>query len=502
MKNNYFPVGLVTFLIILLIFGNILPVFSLTNHPSDSINTKKFSADITNLDETIKIISPLPTVPVFVLQGGSFHIELEAVAINQLYAYITTSYEPIIDEVFLDILELNKRNNTYHLIVSVPPETPEELYNLTILIDVDNTFYYTTSPRAVKVLTKFPHNFTFAHITDFHIGDPRGFRENINQTLGWKSIKKCIEEINLLQPDFVIISGDLVYGQLYPYEYSREYKKCYEILQLFDVPTFLCPGNHDGYKRYREDGLDFWQTYFGPLYYSFDYGNYHFTAINSYDAPAPLRSCLLFIPLNWGGYISDLQLHWIETDFASHQNQSLFVFLHHNPLWETLNESFTGLSYLNRKELQILAKTYGVEMVLAGHIHQDSVQVVNETVYLTTTTPGSETRNEDGYWGFRMIDIKNGKVVSYNYKEPKYSIPTYHLNCTIEYQDTFATATIDNNLDLNITAQVKFVMPLGEYTVDRGSIKMIRTDNESQEIYVKCRVEKNKEVIVNLYFDP
>jgi len=215
--------------------------------------------------------------------------------------HILPSYEPLVDEIWLDILEIHKSNNMWLLTVSVPPGTPEELYNLTVILDVDNTRYSSTRPRAVKVLTEFPNSFTFAHVTDFHLGDPRGFRENINQTIGWKSIKKCIEEINLLQPDFVVISGDLVYGQLYPYEYSREYEKCFEMLQLFDVPTFLCPGNHDGYNRFREDGLDFWKTYFGPLYYSFDYGDYHFTAINSYDAPAPLRACLFFIPLNWGG---------------------------------------------------------------------------------------------------------------------------------------------------------------------------------------------------------
>lgn len=502
MKKNYFPLGLTVFLILFMIFGNILPVFSHTHHQIVSAKPKQISLGINHLDETIKIVSPLSTVPFFVLQGGSFHIKFQAVSVNKVYAYITTSYEPLIDEIFLDILEIHKSNNTYLLTVSVPPETPEELYNLTVLIDVENTLYSSTNPRAVKVLTQFPHNFTFAHITDFHVGDPRGLKENINQTIGWKSIKKCIEEINLLQPDFVIISGDLVYGQLYPYEYSREYKKCYEILQLFDVPTFLCPGNHDGYNRFKEDGLDFWKTYFGPLYYSFDYGNYHFTAINSYEAPASLRACLLFIPLNWGGYISDSQLDWIETDLASHQNQSLFLFLHHNPIWETVNESFTGQSYLNRKELQILASTYGVDMVLAGHIHRDSVNIVNDTVYLTTTTPGSEIRNEDGYWGFRMIDIKKGKVVTYNYKDPKYSIPTYHLNYTIEYQGTIATATIDNSLDINITAHIKFIMPGGEYAVDRGAITMIRTNDSLQEIYVSSLVEKNHEVTVTLCAQP
>ena len=66
-------------------------------------------------------------------------------------------------------------------------------------------------------------NFSFVHLTDFHIGDPRGLKENIKQTIGWKAAKKCIEEINLINPDFLIITGDLVFGQIYPFEYSLEY---------------------------------------------------------------------------------------------------------------------------------------------------------------------------------------------------------------------------------------------------------------------------------------
>ena len=502
MKINYFLQGLIFFLILMLTLGSVMPAFSYTNQhlPSDHSNHMSIHAHL--LNETFKIFSPLSTVPVFVLQGGSFDIKLEALNINKISAYITTSYEPLVDQIWLDIIQIHTINDTCFLTVSVPPETPEELYNITVLIEVGNMIYSNTKPRAVKVLTKFPDSFTFAHVTDLHLGDPRGFRENIAQTIGWKSIKKCIEEINLLQPDFVIISGDLVYGQLYPYEYSREYKKCFEMLQLFDVPTFLCPGNHDGYNRFREDGLDFWKTYFGPLYYSFDYGDYHFTAINSYDAPSSLRACMLSFPLNWGGYISDSQLQWVKNDLVIHQNRSLFVFLHHNPLWETLNNSLTGQSYLNREELQMLVNTYGVDMVLAGHIHQDSVDIVNDTIYLTTTTPVSEIRNKDGYWGFRMIDIKNGKIDSYNYKDPKYSIPTYHLNYSIEYSGTRAMARIDNDLDLNITANIKFLMPQGEYKIDKGSIAMVRTDGNLQQIYVTSQVQKNHELTVTLYPEP
>jgi 3',5'-cyclic AMP phosphodiesterase CpdA len=433
------------------------------------------------------IQSPKPFEPVFVEIGSTMTITIKQISYEEISAYISTAYDEVIDEIWLDIININNEQ----INVQIPLNTPEELYNLTIVIEENDEFISYTQPRCVKVLEEIDDTYSFIHLADLHVGDIRGFTEGIQETIGHKSIKKCIEEINLLEPDFVIITGDLVFGQLYPFEYRFEYPKLWKMLLTFEVPVFLSPGNHDGYNKIFNDGFRFWEQYFGSFYYSFDYGNHHFQSINSYDMSAFLRFTFLFIPLNWGGSISDEQLDWIESDLQQINAERSFMFIHHNPLWNTNKNSLMLKDYYNRENLLNLIDSYDIDMVLAGHVHWDSVNITNDTVFISTTTPQSETDAEDGYWGYRLISIENGDIASYNYKEPKYSIPSYRINIT---QDNSNSAMISNDLDMDINAHVEFVLPLGDYSVNIGEIIMQRSNEYLTEIYVKAPIESNSEV--------
>jgi len=479
-------------IITILCSSNIVISATFIEDLSDNNYKIKFSEKPSLIDNiiknsSVKIDYPLSTVPVIVEKGGEFTVRFTSNTFDDAYAFISTSYEPIIDEFWLTVGDVWFSNELWNMNVTVPFITPEELYNITILLDKNGILLSSSQQRAVSVVEEFSNDFSFIHITDFHVGDPRGLLESIRETLGMKSIKRCISEINILHPDFVIISGDLVFGQLYPREYSREYKKCYELIQKFDVPTYLCPGNHDGYRRPFEDGLEFWKEYFGPLYYSFNCGNYHFQAINSYDMSALSRFTFLFIPLNWGGSIQDEQLNWIEDDLASSSTELTFMFMHHNPLWETKGDSLFRKSYKNRENLLELIDQYGVDMVLAGHVHFDNVTIINETIYLTTTTPSSSYSGNDSYWGYRLVKIEDGEIASFNYKEPKYSIPSYNLELSYINQDK---AQIVNDLETDINALVKFILPKDEYKVDYGEIVLTRENENYVELYVKVLVEE------------
>ena len=452
---------------------------------------------IQNIDEShsLEIVYPRSTIPVIVEKGGHFKIELQTESFDAVYAYISTAFEPVIDDFWLTTEDTMTMDGIWYINVSVPTVIPEELYNLTILLDQGSRLVMTSRPRAVSVIDELTDDFSFIHITDLHVGDPRGFTESIWRTIGMKSIKRCIHEINLLHPDFVIISGDVVFGQLYPFEYSKEYEKCYEMIQTFDVPTYLCPGNHDGYRRPREDGLQFWLEYFGPHYYSFDYGNYHFQAINSFDIPALRRLSFFIIAMNWGGSIQDEQLQWIQNDLEENSGDLNFMFMHHNPLWETTSDSLLGRKYKNREELLSLIDQHDVDMVLAGHVHVDNVTMENDTIFITTTTPESGIRAEDGYWGYRLIGIEDGAIASYNYQDPKYSIPSYKIKA--KYPNS-KKATVENGLLTDIKAHLKFVLPKADYVVDFGDIVLQREGEHYLELYVEAMVEQNSTAVIKV----
>ena len=442
--------------------------------------------------DELAIIYPKCSNPAIVEKGSTFTVIIEnGGGLNcRASVEISTAYEPVVDEYRLNIISCDVENELTYLEVYVPENVNEELYNLT----VTTANGFATEPRAVCIVDKIDGNFSFVHLTDFHIGDPRGMKVNIKETIGWKAARKCIEEINLIHPDFVIITGDLVFGQLYPFEYSFEYKKLYEILQEFDVPTYLCPGNHDLYIQAGQDGVKFWQRYFGSLYYSFDYGLAHFIMANSYDWPKKSRVGFSYVVFNWGGYIGDEQLNWIENDLKNCNAKLKCIALHHNPLWETKNDSLLGNEYYNRKELLKLIYEYGVDAVFAGHVHYDDVTIENETLFITTTTSSSGLER-DAYWGYRLIEVRNWSIYSYNYKEPKYSIPSYRLNCTFvnEYK-----VRIENDLERDLNVLIEFVVPVDSYKAKNGEIVEIRSNGEKMQVYVRAKIEKNAEKEVYL----
>lgn len=450
-------------------------------------------------DPVFTVLYPRLTDPVIVEKNSSFTIRYTAPYHEKISVSISTAYDPLPDYFNLEVEDLSLVDETWLCTVRVPSQVHEELYNLSVSITIGKFNFTVNVPKAVAVKEKITGNFTFIHITDFHIGDPRGIKESLWKTLGWKAAHRCIKEVNLLNPDFVVITGDLVYGQLYPGEYRREYRKCWEILQEFQVPIYICPGNHDGYIQLRDDGFKYWREYFGPLYYSFDYGKSHFICANSYDWSDSMRRSFLFIPLNWGGCVSDEQVSWIENDLLNSSGSKLKVMLiHHNPIWDTERDSLLGLSYHNREKLLSIIEDHGVDAVLSGHVHFDSVTTHGDTLFITTTTSCSNPGAEDAYWGYRMITVRNYTIVSYNYREPKYSIPLYHIDCR---EEGAYGKLIENKLDINITVTVNFLVPKGRYIVSNGTIKMIREKNNMMEVYVTVNVPMKSKVFVALNND-
>lgn len=455
---------------------------------SEPIRFQTYQAYYQNLDESdeLNILYPRSSIPVILTPTQSIIIEFQSIAFDHISAYLSTAYDQLPDTIPLSIDSITEEQNVKYATVTIPVDTPPELYNLTLTIETEGETYSATRPRAVSIKETMTDSYTFVHLTDFHIGDPRGLTENFKEIIGWKASRKTIEEINLLNPDFVIISGDLTFGQLYPFEYTFEYPKCYEILQEFNVPTYLCPGNHDGYVQTFQDGLTFWEDYFGPQYYSFDYHDTHFLSINSYDWPYKARLGFSYVVFNWGGSIQEDQLAWIENDLSTHSEAGqTYMMMHHNPLWDTTGDSLVGNGYYNQEELLHLIRTNGVDAVFDGHVHYDDITLDNGTLYVTTTT-ASSSLDEDGYWGYRLINVEDNAITQYNYQEPKYCIPSYNINI-LDVQPN--SITIENKLVKPITATHEFIVPAGEYTVNTGNIIQIREKEDMIAVYVTATIE-------------
>jgi len=202
--------------------------------------------------------------------------------------------------------------------------------------------------------------------------------------------------------------------------------------------------------------------------------------------------------LTWGGYIRDEQLNFIEQDLENNTDANkTFMFLHHNPLWDTKRNTLIGIGYNNREELLTLIDDYDVDMVLAGHTHIDNVTIQDDTIFIVTTTIESEISDPEGRWGYRQIKIEDGNIVSYNYKEPESSIPSYKIN--IKYENDY-TAKVINELEMNITVLLKFTVPKRAYLIQNGTVDLIRENNLRRQYYVLADIEKESEKEIKLSF--
>lgn len=123
--------------------------------------------------------------------------------------------------------------------------------------------------------TEFPaekENFRFAII-----GDRTG---GANQQ---GTFELAMNQLNLLQPDFVINVGDLIEGYSDEQtELNAEWDEADAILSTLEMPFFRTPGNHDIANHVAQQ---VWKDRFGATYYHFTYRNALFVVLDTEDPP-------------------------------------------------------------------------------------------------------------------------------------------------------------------------------------------------------------------------
>lgn len=207
-------------------------------------------------------------------------------------------------------------------------------------------------------LNNGPESFQFAIVSDRTGGHrPRIFSQ-------------AVEQLNLLQPEFVVSVGDLIEG--YSEDRARvaaEWLEFQTYVSRLQMPFFYVPGNHD-ITNLMMDRL--WKEKFGRSYYEFVYKNVLFLMLNSEDPPGKS-----------GGNISPEQHQFIRKALeANRQCYWTLVFLH-KPMWHYGDPSSNG--WLEVEKL-LGDRPY---TVFAGHLHNYRKFVRNgRNFYQLATTGG------------------------------------------------------------------------------------------------------------------
>jgi predicted phosphodiesterase len=445
------------------------------------------SAAAIPIGDTLTVIQrPLLNIPAILLEGDTLHIKCDA---DPATSGWTARLVHDLIEVPLDDCGSVYNPATLWWTVSVcVPEVP--LYELYDLVVTAAGGIEDTTRNAVRVIPGFKPDYYFVHISDTHLPthtyhDPGSPEADTTEMI---DLREVIRDINIINPEFVLITGDFINeGELEDYLERRYYTRAQRILAEFEVPVYLVAGNHDiggwwstpppaGTSR-----RDWWR-FFGwkrldvppagaPWYtqnYSFDYGPVHFVGLESYDNYDSFRYGIYGAESFTSG-----QMQWLRDDLAiAASSMARVLFYHYDFSWE-----------INLRNL-------GVDMALYGHIHRDDGSITNRPYNLATDNCC------DGGRYYRMVRVSDGVLTP----RPTISAGSSGQKVLVKYDPAndgtnyTVTARITNYQSERFEhSQLRFLMPNRcddpEVEVTGGTLLQIDDSGPIAKLYVGVDID-------------
>ena len=193
------------------------------------------------------------------------------------------------------------------------------------------------------------------------------------------------------RPDFVLSVGDTIQG-------LNDDTAASEWLEVERLVTpgwwrklYLAPGNHDIWS---EASQILFEKHAGrPRHYSFDQGSVHVTVLDNSRSDQ---------------YAAE-ELQFLENDLAQSKQPIKFV-ISHRPSW-LLSVVLKNPEF----PLQKLAKRYGVQYVIAGHVHKMVYAELDGVRYISMPSAGGHLRGskkyEDGwFFGHALVTVQDSQV--------------------------------------------------------------------------------------------
>ncbi len=167
--------------------------------------------------------------------------------------------------------------------------------------------------------------------------------------------------------DFYLDLGDIMYDDLSLYPAMNK------VLARVGIPIYHVQGNHD----MNFQALDYthqaetFKRFYGPDYYSFNYGKVHFVVLNTvkYEGWDPVAKKKR-TEYGYTGGIHAQQLTWLQRDLALVPADHLVVLAMHIPPASKVElDDTTSTIIANRQELFKLLENRTTLLALSGHMH-------------------------------------------------------------------------------------------------------------------------------------
>ena len=235
--------------------------------------------------------------------------------------------------------------------------------------------------------------FTFAILGDKTTGG----------VLNWPIFDRAVAEINLLQPDFVIMVGDMIQGTVRDTSIlNRMWKEFNTHAEKLDVPLYVLPGNHD---ISNEVMYDYWNQKIGLRYYSFVHNNSLFILLNTEEYKKTKD-----------GEFGREQLNFVRAELEANKDVNQTFIFFHRPLWYEKDAKHGGNKEWS--EIQSWIKNRDVTL-FAGHWHNLEFQRIEGNRHIVLSATGGELEEklftELGYFHhYTLVTVdKDTSTISY-----------------------------------------------------------------------------------------
>ena len=243
-----------------------------------------------------------------------------------------------------------------------------------------------------------------AQITDLHIGQPN---ENTYGVDVRHNFLMILGEIKTLEPDYIIITGDLCFdkGNLEIYHWIKSK------MDKLEIPYVVIPGNHDDRAMMRSVfEIDYTQEE-DEIFFAKRLGKHRALFLDSSQAN-----------------MSEIQHKWLKRQLKQSADEHLLIFTHYPPSKAGVAFMDTKHCYKNISEtLEVLSEYPSNIYLFCGHYHTDrKISIDNLHIQITPSIicqidPYSEDFKVDNYRaGYRMIAFdKESLITSLHYLEGK-----------------------------------------------------------------------------------
>jgi predicted phosphodiesterase len=443
------------------------------------------------IGDTLTIVQrPLLNIPSIVVLGQELNLICFAPQTTTSWA-AELFYNDIVVPLSVTQSSYDSDLERWTLTTAIPEVDIFELYDLKV---TGSDGIIDTVINAVKVIDQYKENYYFIHITDLHLLGHTFYGVSGYETEheAVDDFNEVINDINLINPEFVLLTGDLINeGELEDFECLRNHTLTMELLEKLEVPVYIVPGNHDlgGWDETpppQGTARQEWWRFFGwrqrevpPTKteylthdYSFDYGNVHFIGLEAYD--------------NYDSYMHDVygdesfipsQMTWLNNDLTAAGDKTKVLFYHFD----------------FKNELNIDGPdSIGVDMALWGHNHKNTGDINSYPYNISTASVC------DGKRAIRVIRVNGSNLQAENSISTHFDGDMLTLNYNMVNDGSLdsVSASINNKYSQSFdNVLIKFNMPLGDYSysVTNGSLEQVLVSGSIATCYVKVNVLANSE---------